>query len=128
MVDVMNKNSRDSKRCMIDDTELSKYIYNKCKDIMPMACEGGLLDNVNERMRFLKYDHPGASFKPHCDGNFMRSNNERSLITMQIYLNEEMEGGATTFYSDVFPGVHIPFGKFINTNRTSINVSQNLVE
>jgi len=100
---VMNKEYRDSKRCMIDDPDLGRHIYNKCKDIMPMACEGGLLDNVNERMRFLKYDQPGANFRPHCDGNFTRSNTERSVITMQIYLNEEMEGGATTFYSDVFP-------------------------
>src|SRR5687768_4661967 len=100
---MMDKDYRDSKRCMIDDFELGKYIYNKCKDIMPMAYEGGSFDNINERMRFLKYDHPGAKFAPHCDGTFPRSKTERSVITMQIYLNEGMKGGETTFFSDAFP-------------------------
>ena len=47
---------------------------------------------------------------------------------MQIYLNEEMEGGATTFFSNVFPNVHITLGKFIKLNRASTSVSQNQAE
>ena len=90
---------------MVDDIDLANLIFEKCKNIMPLAYEGAHLVGVNERMRFLKYDHPGAKFEAHCDGSFPRSNLERSLITLQIYLDEHMEGGETTFFDDAFSSV-----------------------
>ena len=54
---------------------------------------------LNERFRFLRYDK-GMYFKPHYDGTYTREvdgNWEESKITFQLYLNEGMKGGATTF-------------------------------
>jgi hypothetical protein len=99
----INKNYRDSDRVMIDDTNLASYIFEKCKNHMPIAYEGGYLLETNERMRFLKYDHPGAKFKRHCDANFARNKSEESLITLQVYLSEDIKGGETTFFDPVFP-------------------------
>src|SRR5690349_6648426 len=48
-------------------------------------------------MRFTKYEE-GDFFKPHKDGNFCRNDNERSIFTLQIYLNDKFEGGNTEFY------------------------------
>jgi hypothetical protein len=98
----MRKDIRDSKRNMLDDHNLAEYYFDKCKLFSPAAYEGRLLASVNERMRFLKYDHPGAKFVRHCDGSYPGKDNQRSKITMQLYLNQDYEGGETTFYSPKF--------------------------
>jgi len=51
---------------------------------------------ANERLRCYRY-RPGQRFGPHFDGAFQRSDNERSILTFIIYLNEGFEGGETTF-------------------------------
>lgn len=56
---------------------------------------------INERLRVLRYQ-PGQYFKGHMDGNFCKEETEDrveqvSFVTLHIYLNEAMEGGATTF-------------------------------
>lgn len=51
---------------------------------------------LNERFRFYRYDR-GERFAPHYDGCFRRSDDEESLLTFMIYLNEGYEGGSTTF-------------------------------
>ena len=51
---------------------------------------------VNERLRFLRYD-PVQKFEPHFDGSYYRPDGvERTLFTVQLYLNEGYGGGATT--------------------------------
>ena len=56
---------------------------------MSTACRG-----ANERLRCYRYA-PGQRFAPHHDGSFFRSDDERSLLTFMIYLNEGFEGGET---------------------------------
>jgi predicted 2-oxoglutarate/Fe(II)-dependent dioxygenase YbiX len=51
---------------------------------------------LNERLRFLRYS-PGDYFILHFDGCFRRQDEERSFITLQLYLNEGFDGGDTTF-------------------------------
>lgn len=52
------------------------------------------------RLRFLKYDQH-EYFKPHYDGTYVRRYGSRmgetSQLTLLLYLNEEYEGGCTTF-------------------------------
>ena len=48
-------------------------------------------------LRFLKYG-PGNYFRPHCDLTYTDKQGHESMVTVQIYLNEEFEGGETTFY------------------------------
>ena len=53
---------------------------------------------MNERFRFLRYTE-GDFFKSHFDGAYTRpDNSEKSQITVQLYLNEDCEGGETTFF------------------------------
>jgi predicted 2-oxoglutarate/Fe(II)-dependent dioxygenase YbiX len=44
----------------------------------------------------LRYS-PGQRFRPHFDGAFQRDEDERSEITVLVYLNEGCEGGDTAF-------------------------------
>eukprot|EP01125_Pyxidicula_operculata_P007220 TRINITY_DN2454_c0_g1_i2.p1 TRINITY_DN2454_c0_g1~~TRINITY_DN2454_c0_g1_i2.p1 ORF type:complete len:975 (-),score=208.94 TRINITY_DN2454_c0_g1_i2:42-2966(-) len=55
---------------------------------------------VNECIRFTKYT-AGQFFKPHKDGSFVRNNENRSIWTIMVYLNDtdSFKGGNTTFYS-----------------------------
>jgi len=105
---MLAKDYRDSKRVMIDDQIIADYMLEKCRSFLPAAYGGAKLVGVNERMRFLKYDHPGAKFEKHCDGTFPRTDIEHSMITMQIYLNEGFGGGETTFFDKVFKGSKFP--------------------
>jgi prolyl 4-hydroxylase len=99
---VIDKDFRDCKRCMIDDFKTSEIIIERIKNILPIVNEGGILSSVNERFRFLKY-FPGNKFKNHSDGLFERKltdHLERSVFTIQIYLNEETTGGETIFFNE----------------------------
>lgn len=51
---------------------------------------------LNECLRFCKYN-PGDFFRKHCDGCFVRSEDEQSLFTCMFYLNGGFDGGATRF-------------------------------
>ena len=53
--------------------------------------------SLNERFRFYKYDKE-EQFGQHYDGCFPRSSSEMSFLTFIVYLNDDFEGGATTFY------------------------------
>ena len=101
----MLKDTRDCRRVMVNDELLAKYLFKRCSKVVPAAFEGGLLLNINEKIRFLKYDKPGNHFFAHIDGWHERNELERSTVTIQIYLSEEMEGGETTFIENCFPEV-----------------------
>ena len=46
--------------------------------------------------RFYKYQ-PGEQFKKHRDQSFIRNEIEASYFTFMIYLNDNYDGGETTF-------------------------------
>lgn len=53
--------------------------------------------------RFYKYEK-GQQFRKHRDQSFIRNGNEWSFYTFMIYLNDEFEGGATSFNQiDIVP-------------------------
>ncbi len=101
---------RSSDRCIMDSSKVAKAIYDRVEPYIPRQYKGMHVvesQGVNERLRFLRYDG-GGYFKPHFDGVYTRGNGEKSLITIQIYLNgsgsaaaseglEGFEGGSTTF-------------------------------
>nr|WP_276600907.1 MULTISPECIES: 2OG-Fe(II) oxygenase [unclassified Nannocystis] len=51
---------------------------------------------VHERLRCYRYD-PGERFAPHFDSACVRADDERSLLTFMVYLNEDFTGGETHF-------------------------------
>ena len=92
---------------MIKDDALAKYMFKRCCNFVPRAFEGGLLVNLNEKIRFLKYDRPGDHFFPHFDAPTVRNELEKSTITFQVYLSDKMEGGETVFIENCFPEVQL---------------------
>eukprot|EP01090_Pellita_catalonica_P009555 TRINITY_DN2065_c0_g1_i1.p1 TRINITY_DN2065_c0_g1~~TRINITY_DN2065_c0_g1_i1.p1 ORF type:complete len:219 (-),score=13.70 TRINITY_DN2065_c0_g1_i1:112-768(-) len=57
---------------------------------------------INERWRFGRYS-AGQYFLPHFDAGFNRSQNEKSLFTFIIYLNDGFDGGETIFFPEGKP-------------------------
>lgn len=94
---------RDGDRVMVDDKEFVKILESRIQSQLPPKFENRRFLEINERLRFLRYS-PGGQFKPHCDESYVRPDyTARTLITLQIYLNEGFGGGETTFlaYDDV---------------------------
>lgn len=52
---------------------------------------------LNEVFRICRYE-PGGFFKPHHDRGFRRQENNRSIKTFMVYLNDDFVGGPTNFY------------------------------
>eukprot|EP01116_Phalansterium_solitarium_P013387 TRINITY_DN30746_c0_g1_i1.p1 TRINITY_DN30746_c0_g1~~TRINITY_DN30746_c0_g1_i1.p1 ORF type:complete len:292 (+),score=62.25 TRINITY_DN30746_c0_g1_i1:295-1170(+) len=51
---------------------------------------------LNDLIRFCKYN-PGGLFGAHRDGIYIRSDTQRSMYTVMLYLNSDFEGGETNF-------------------------------
>lgn len=91
------KGFRDSSRVLIDDRDFVQSLLKRIAPFVPVDFKDEKLIGINERLRFLRYD-PGDKFKPHYDGSYCRPNNkEETLITLQIYLNQNFTGGETSF-------------------------------
>ncbi len=94
---VMRPDIRNNTRVMFDDVELATKLFERVRPHVPERLQGEwMLCGANERMRCYRYA-PGQYFKPHFDGAFVRSRDERSWVTFMIYLNECEAGGHTEF-------------------------------
>jgi hypothetical protein len=107
--EVLDRDYRRSSRCIVDSFEQAEEIWKRVKEHVPSSLDyyGDQWEAVglNERLRFLRYN-PGDFFSPHCDGCYQRSHGERSFITLQLYLNEGFEGGATAFLDRMSDAVY----------------------
>jgi predicted 2-oxoglutarate/Fe(II)-dependent dioxygenase YbiX len=92
----MIKGIRNNYRLVHEDPELAQILFQKLKEFCPQNIENKVCTGLNERFRFYKYEL-NQRFKRHIDGRFKRSEDEESRITFMIYLNDDFEGGATTF-------------------------------
>jgi len=103
---------RDSRRCLIDSPELAQKLFLRLEPFLPRTWKDNKFELVglNERLRFLRYD-PGQKFVPHTDGQFRRDDGsgEESFLTVQLYLNEEFQGGETTFIDTDDPKHRVAF-------------------
>lgn len=95
--------------------EQSKIVFERIKDLLPQEIEGDTLVGINRRWRIYRYLE-GNAYRKHLDGAWpasaMRSGpagreeyvfdadggRTRSRFTFIIYLNDDFEGGATTFF------------------------------
>lgn len=87
----------------VKNEEMEKYgneattrVYKHDKESEPLVMRGKHhAQRLNNRFRFLRYD-PGTYFKPHEDGRYHHvPDGTRSMVTVQIYLNEGFKGGET---------------------------------
>ncbi len=99
--EVMNKDIRDNDRVIAEEQSWVDKFYPLVEKHLPKEIIGKDGDtwrplSLNERFRFYRYQG-GQQFKVHADGHFKRNDNEVSMITMLIYLNDDFEGGETEF-------------------------------
>lgn len=96
---IYNPSYRNNDRVMIHDEVWTNGLASRLADHVPitigtMAWTG----RCNPRLRVCRYA-PGGKFAPHTDGDYRESATTRSLLTVNIYLNDvhPSQGGATTF-------------------------------
>ncbi|MES2513133.1 MAG: 2OG-Fe(II) oxygenase [Bacteroidota bacterium] len=100
---VMLKAVRNNSRITFVDFDLSARIWEKFKPFAVDKFANSEVLGLNEMFRFYKYEN-GQRFKRHIDGSYIRNNEEASYFTLMIYLNDDFEGGSTTFQnSEVKP-------------------------
>ena len=93
---VVDTDVRNNDRVIFEDEELAQSVVERIGEQAPEEIHGMRLVGANERFRCYKYQ-PGMRFKPHADGSFIRNESERSVYSVLIYLNDDCEGGETTF-------------------------------
>ncbi len=99
---MMMKDERNNDRVMIDDPALALALYQRLSDdLAPRFQRTWTRVAFNERLRLYRYDI-GQQFDWHRDGYFQRPNGERSFFTFMVYLNDDFDGGATSFSDDGF--------------------------
>mmetsp|Transcript_22026 Transcript_22026/g.48028 ORF Transcript_22026/g.48028 Transcript_22026/m.48028 type:complete len:287 (-) Transcript_22026:272-1132(-) len=100
---------RGNLRLITTDAELATALWKRLQPLVPsvivlpygaraesVVCRWRAL-GLNECFRIAKY-YPGDRFAPHCDAFFKRNAAEMSMFTVNVYLNDGFEGGATRFY------------------------------
>lgn len=90
---------RNNDRIIFDSLELALRIWQRVALALPSVWTARSLAGLNERFRFYRYTN-GQKFDWHFDGAFERSNGEKSLITVLLYLGGDYTGGETTFDVD----------------------------
>ena len=96
---VMREDVRNNTRVIFDDVALATMIFERVAAHVPAQLCGMRPVGANERFRCYRYEH-AQQFAPHYDGSFVRTDDEMSLLTFMVYLNDGFAGGATRF-SDV---------------------------
>lgn len=94
--EVVNVGLRDSDRCIIFDDNLASILWSRLQKIIPTDAFWPLqAAGINECFRCLRYMNGQAGFAKHLDGSSVNKNGWLSRVTVQIYLNEVFQGGAT---------------------------------
>lgn len=87
---------RNNTRVMVDDAERAAALWQRIRAHVPAELGGWRAVGLNERLRIYRYT-PGRYFRRHRDGAYARSRDERSRLTLMVYLNGGFAGGGTSF-------------------------------
>ncbi len=102
---------RNNDRVIFDDPALAASLFDRARALLPEHIGEWTLNGFNERFRFYRYG-PDEYFKWHRDDAFARSPDEMSRLTFIVYLNDDFEGGATEFRTEMItpqPGTALVF-------------------
>ncbi len=105
---VRNEDIRNNDRIIHDNADYAEELWQRAKPHIPTVFSGRNAIGLNERFRFYRYD-VGQKFDWHLDGSFVRDNGEKSQFTFLIYLNDDYDGGTTSFSSFKSPMVYEDF-------------------
>jgi len=99
-----DKEYRGNLRLIATDTSLAKIIWSRLRLFVPQELTlQGYGDStwkacgLNDCFRLSKY-HPHDRFEKHVDSSFVRTYDEMSMFTVNVYMNEGFKGGSTRFY------------------------------
>jgi prolyl 4-hydroxylase len=90
------KSIRNNARITFIDEAMAEKIWEQLKPFVTEKLANSVAIGLNEMFRFYKYE-PGQRFKKHQDGSYVRNSKEMSYFTFMVYLNDDFEGGSTTF-------------------------------
>lgn len=82
-----------------DSNEMANKLWNKIKQHVPKYYNNKELFCLNTHFRYSKYEH-GMEFGRHRDGINQDKNGYRSVLTLNIFLNDTFNGGETDFFDD----------------------------
>lgn len=96
-VELVNTKNRKYFRVVFIDKELAEFLFQKVESFIPKKIRKQVV-GMNKYIRLSKYQ-PGQFFGIHKDGiNKDKEDNSYSYATLNIFLNDNFEGGETTFY------------------------------
>lgn len=103
----MNEHLRGNLRLICKDVSLSNALYHRLLPHLPSEVreegEAWHVSGCNEVFRLSKYNATDR-FQRHVDTYFERfvdeNTREKSMFTVNIYLNDDFTGGTTRFYHD----------------------------
>ncbi|WP_245119047.1 2OG-Fe(II) oxygenase [Hymenobacter volaticus] len=87
---------RNNNRAFHKSEELAEQLWDKVQPFVPAQIGNSNAIGLNELFRFYRYQR-GHQFKGHYDESYIRNELESSYFTFMIYLNDNFQGGDTTF-------------------------------
>jgi prolyl 4-hydroxylase len=87
---------RNNSRAFYKSEELAQELWEKLLPVAPSPLGHSTAIGLNELFRFYRYQR-GHQFKGHYDESYVRNAQEASYFTFMVYLNDNFQGGDTTF-------------------------------
>jgi prolyl 4-hydroxylase len=87
---------RNNSRAFYNSEELAQELWAKIQPFVLTPLANSTAIGLNELFRFYRYQR-GHQFKGHFDQSYMRNEREASYFTFMVYLNDNFQGGDTTF-------------------------------
>ena len=89
---------RNNSRLVEDNDALAGMLSNRLNQVQISDQLEEQIHGINSRIRFCLYQE-NEQFSPHQDGVYYTQNELQSEYTFLLYLNDDFEGGSTTFYT-----------------------------
>ena len=101
----MMQRIRNNDRVILEDLELASVMWDRIRTSLPIL-DFSVACGVDKQLRFYRYV-PGQQFKRHKDGAVTNELGQTTKLSYLIYLNDDFQGGTTTFRDYVqIDGVH----------------------
>jgi predicted 2-oxoglutarate/Fe(II)-dependent dioxygenase YbiX len=86
---------RNNDRVVLHDAALAERMWSRAQPLLPVL-DHCVPCGVDSQLRFYRYC-PGQHFKRHKDGAVTNEAGQTSKLSYLIYLNDDCDGGSTTF-------------------------------